>query len=110
LLFVTDDTVLAVTNIILPAPLIMSRFATTKAALMIPIRAGLFLNLALDVLNSTILRGMNEIQNFTEMILGDNSQLIMNSIDGTMDILSTVLDIMRGTNFFKSFKKFYLFY
>ncbi|XP_056019725.1 uncharacterized protein LOC125668687 isoform X2 [Ostrea edulis] len=44
---------------------------------------------------TTILRGMNEIQNFTEMILGNNSQFVMNSIDGTMDILSTVLDIMR---------------
>lgn len=51
---------------------------------------------------------MNEIQNFTEMILGNNSQFVMNSIDGTMDILSTVLDIMRGTYFFKTFGKLFL--
>ncbi|XP_061191991.1 uncharacterized protein LOC133200204 [Saccostrea echinata] len=43
---------------------------------------------------TTILRGLNEIQNFTEMIIGNNSRFIMDSIDGTMDILSTVLDAM----------------
>ena len=45
----------------------------------------------------TILHGMNEIQILTEMIIGNNSQFIMNSIDGTMDISITVLDAMRGT-------------
>ena len=40
---------------------------------------------------------MNEIQILTEMIIGNNSQFIMNSIDGTMDIVITVLDAMRGT-------------
>ena len=40
---------------------------------------------------------MNEIQILTEMIIGNNSQFIMNSIDGTMDISITVLDAMRGT-------------
>ena len=45
----------------------------------------------------TIFHGMNEIQILMEMIIGNNSQFIMNSIDGTMDIVITVLDAMRGT-------------
>lgn len=45
----------------------------------------------------TILRGMNEIQHLTEMVLGNSSQFVLDSIDGTMDVVITVLDAMRGT-------------
>lgn len=39
---------------------------------------------------------MNEIQHLTEMVLGNSSQFILDSIDGTMDVVITVLDAMRG--------------
>ncbi|XP_078319098.1 uncharacterized protein LOC111121791 isoform X3 [Crassostrea virginica] len=73
----------------------LSMASTVKLDNTINVMSALFSGNLTTLNETTILHGMNEIQILTEMIIGNNSQFIMNSIDGTMDISITVLDAMR---------------
>lgn len=39
---------------------------------------------------------MNEIQYLIEMVLGNSSQFVLDLIDGIMDVVIIVFDVMRG--------------